>query len=898
MPLFYSPSRPCASGATRAATSSPSLSRPAQAKLEVGKAEEPLKREADGTAEKVMDTRHDARGSNPGRHLTSVAASVQAKLTVGAPGDRFEQEADAVAARVARSSSADVQRQCTTCEGDQPRATLQTKTGQSRVLEPTPLVDSVVTAPGPGSPLTESLRQRIEPVLSADLGHVRVHTGGSARDAAADISARAFTHRNHIFLGAGQDSADVTLMAHEATHVVQQGAATRGASHAAQAGVSSGVPSIQRADLTTDAKYTIYTPRGGNLRLRVQPNPEQNIDGDKANPNTVGNIQFGTIVTIKEVRQYGWYVVEAKTIENGIRIGFVNKENLRPVSAEKPVEEKGPAVADAPVLADASTTPDPVVAEQVATISGLLDHWFTSQKILAEFQAASPRGFVELQSQLDMGKVLGKLEPWEIVQLGALGPMVGSYRKVVNETRADFIVSSTRSWGPDRASIFAHYMFSSMTTDDIESVLQLLAAGQHLHETVDKMPLITKLLADRGVNRLRFQDRGFKAVDIAVGVGRGLDGLLSSGEVVRGMESNAAMQKALDLPEPYQEAVQKNDMQALTALTPGDMAFGIMDYASFGLPSTVKGVVYDMPKAIISGVGEIAQGHVATGVEQLTGPTIFIIGVVLGVRGFRRAQRVAAMLELTPEGGALYESLQKRLGKGAIDKVSRWVKASSDAQILVREEGAIGIEALHRANGDVAAARLLLPEMRAATHLPNMKLVQATGEPSTVTLPRRAYELPYTEPDGTVVVRPGRPLDLRALDPNKRYLWIVDSDGNWRVCPEAQGNRYPNRIRGKATESLAKHGDLAAGAGPAPPQPGNNAARRGPARGGGELIAQRAPDGQPTGRWTMNNDSSFTFLRDDGKTLGQANLDAAKELLAASGTDVSLIDISNTSGTR
>jgi hypothetical protein len=109
---------------------------------------------------------------------------------------------------------------------------------------------------------------------------------------------------------------------------------------------------------------------------------------------------------------------------------------------------------------------------------------------------------------------------------------------------------------------------------------------------------------------------------------------------------------------------------------------------------------------------------VAAGVEQLTGPVIFIVGVALGVRGFRKNARIAAMLELTDEGRGLYSTLKTRIGAPGIDKVAKWVQGSSEAQILVREEGAAGIEALYRAQGDVAAARAELAASRAATVKP------------------------------------------------------------------------------------------------------------------------------------------------------------------------------------
>ncbi|PSN11453.1 hypothetical protein C7271_24610 [filamentous cyanobacterium CCP5] len=81
--------------------------------------------------------------------------------------------------------------------------------------------------PGPGSPLPASTRRRIEPHVGANLSGVRVHSDASTHRATSSLQARAFTHRNHIFLNRAESSSDLALMAHESTHVVQQGASDR-----------------------------------------------------------------------------------------------------------------------------------------------------------------------------------------------------------------------------------------------------------------------------------------------------------------------------------------------------------------------------------------------------------------------------------------------------------------------------------------------------------------------------------------------------------------------------------------------------------------------------------------------------------------------------------------------
>jgi hypothetical protein len=74
-----------------------------------------------------------------------------------------------------------------------------------------------------GSHLPSTVRRAIEPKLGADLGSVKVHTDRTAAQLNRDLGAKAFTHGNHIYYGAGHTPNDVKLTAHEAVHTVQQG---------------------------------------------------------------------------------------------------------------------------------------------------------------------------------------------------------------------------------------------------------------------------------------------------------------------------------------------------------------------------------------------------------------------------------------------------------------------------------------------------------------------------------------------------------------------------------------------------------------------------------------------------------------------------------------------------
>jgi Domain of unknown function (DUF4157) len=80
------------------------------------------------------------------------------------------------------------------------------------------------TTPGSsgGAPLSPEIQGVLENSFKVSLKEVRVHTDADAQKTARNISARAFTIGNHIYLGPGERPNDLKLIAHEVAHVVQQ----------------------------------------------------------------------------------------------------------------------------------------------------------------------------------------------------------------------------------------------------------------------------------------------------------------------------------------------------------------------------------------------------------------------------------------------------------------------------------------------------------------------------------------------------------------------------------------------------------------------------------------------------------------------------------------------------
>jgi len=154
---------------------------------------------------------------------------------------------------------------------------------------PSPVAPALARAGG-GEPLRPSLRHRLEPQVGADLSTVRVHTGPSARSASRALQARAFTVGRDIWLGKGESPEDLALMAHEATHVVQQTARPPG--HLAE-------PTIQRAatpspktwkegkaEVDTENKKMVVpklsVPKEKARRMRTRPIRLRNLNTDPA----------------------------------------------------------------------------------------------------------------------------------------------------------------------------------------------------------------------------------------------------------------------------------------------------------------------------------------------------------------------------------------------------------------------------------------------------------------------------------------------------------------------------------------------------------------------------------------------------------------------------------------
>jgi outer membrane protein OmpA-like peptidoglycan-associated protein len=155
---------------------------------------------------------------------------LQTKLRVGSVNDPLEREADAVADRVMRMPAPDlslasaptqVSRKCAACEEEDKATMLQAKSAKptaAAASEAPSIVHDVISAPG--RPLNPETRAFFEPRFGVDFGRVRLHTDMKARQSATAINARAYTVGSNVVLR--ESDPEPVLLAHELAHVVQQ----------------------------------------------------------------------------------------------------------------------------------------------------------------------------------------------------------------------------------------------------------------------------------------------------------------------------------------------------------------------------------------------------------------------------------------------------------------------------------------------------------------------------------------------------------------------------------------------------------------------------------------------------------------------------------------------------
>ena len=152
---------------------------------------------------------------------------------------------------------------------------------------------------GRGQSLTDRTRAQMEPALQQDLSGVRVHNDGAADQLSSQFNAKAFTTGQDIFFRQGAydpgSSGGDKLLAHELTHVVQQGNSPTKLAGKKMNISQPGDAGEREADSVAD---TVTSAGVSRQEEDVQPavQRQEELVGDPAHAGPIGNIPVLRIV--------------------------------------------------------------------------------------------------------------------------------------------------------------------------------------------------------------------------------------------------------------------------------------------------------------------------------------------------------------------------------------------------------------------------------------------------------------------------------------------------------------------------------------------------------------------------------------------------------------------------
>lgn len=104
---------------------------------------------------------------------------------------------------------------------------VQKKESNNPKAEEPDIENQIMASKNGGRPMHDDIRKEMEKQFGKDFRDVKIHNDGLSYELCRKINAQAFTHGNHIYFAEGKYNPKSTegkrLLAHELTHVVQQG---------------------------------------------------------------------------------------------------------------------------------------------------------------------------------------------------------------------------------------------------------------------------------------------------------------------------------------------------------------------------------------------------------------------------------------------------------------------------------------------------------------------------------------------------------------------------------------------------------------------------------------------------------------------------------------------------
>jgi hypothetical protein len=314
-----------------------------QAKLAVGSAGDPLEQEADQVAAQVM---RQIDGAGFARQTDDVAtrSRVQSSERLVVGSDHLGHPADMESSRVQRSSCDGAQvSDAIGSAGTAPAGRIQRSvTGQIGAAGgslDTETEQRIQRARGGGQALPADLSSGMGNAMGADFSKVRIHADEQANELNQRIQAKAFTTGSDVFFRQGEyrptERSGQELLAHELTHVVQQGGADVQRSHTPVVGTSdvggqisvvgnNPAGHIQR-DYWEDRLVATYGPEGAEQYMNGSDEQRERML-EEATPPGDGPESFKTYVALVDKVGFKELTWQSRTARRGANLKTIEKE--------------------------------------------------------------------------------------------------------------------------------------------------------------------------------------------------------------------------------------------------------------------------------------------------------------------------------------------------------------------------------------------------------------------------------------------------------------------------------------------------------------------------------------------------------------------------------------------
>jgi outer membrane protein OmpA-like peptidoglycan-associated protein len=213
-----------------------------QTKLSIGQAGDKYEKEADSVADKVVSKKSmDEEPAIQRQEISSIQRQeigpIQ-RLATPQEDENFATNDERMKRDRELREKPEVQLKCAHCEEEEKKgvqkkdereetSTVQRSEASAPATASASLTNRIDSSRGSGSPIPGNTLNEMQSSFGTNFSNVNIHTDAESVNMNRELGAQAFTHGNDIYFNSGKFNPDSTtgkhLLAHELTHVVQQG---------------------------------------------------------------------------------------------------------------------------------------------------------------------------------------------------------------------------------------------------------------------------------------------------------------------------------------------------------------------------------------------------------------------------------------------------------------------------------------------------------------------------------------------------------------------------------------------------------------------------------------------------------------------------------------------------